>query len=383
MNKAEVLDRIHKDWLVTIFRAESGAEARDAFEAMIAGGATAVEVTLTTPDAYAVIESLRNRHGDRIVACAGTVTTVDQARKAIDAGAQAIVSPNLYPPVVEATLKRDAVAIPGCFTPTEFADATRCGADIIKLFPCDMVGPEYLSYIRGPFPDVRIMPVGRITLENMQSYYDKGVCRLRKHHVHGAAKVHSRRPVRPGGRDHAALGRNHSGHDRQGTKIMKVAVTDYAFDNLDIETRILEAAGCRVVGQKIGGDPQQLIPLVKDADCVITQFAPVNADGDRRHAESARSSSATGSAWTTSILKAAAAKNIPVCNVPDYCIDEVADHALAMILDLTRKIAANAAKVKAGGWGLAVPLGAMFALKDMTVGVVGFGRHRPRSGSIG
>ena len=73
-------------------------------------------------------------------------------------------------------------------------------------------------------------------------------------------------------------------------------------------------------------------------------------------------------------LKAAAAKGIPVCNVPDYCIDEVADTALAMILDLTRKITANAAKVKAGGWGLAVPLQALHVLKSMTVGVVGFGR---------
>ena len=75
--------------------------------------------------------------------------------------------------MVELAIERDAVAIPGCFTPTEVADALRCGADIIKLFPCDMVGPDYLAYLQGPFPGVRIMPVGRITLENMQSYYDK------------------------------------------------------------------------------------------------------------------------------------------------------------------------------------------------------------------
>ncbi len=173
MNKAEVLDRIHQDWLVTIFRAETAAEAHDTFEALVAGGATLVEVTMTTPDASAVIEGLRNRHGDRIVVCAGTVTTPELAGKALDAGAQAIIAPNLYRPVVELALKRDAVAIPGCFTPTEVADALRCGADIIKLFPCDMVGPDYLSYLQGPFPGLRVMPVGRITRENMQSYYDK------------------------------------------------------------------------------------------------------------------------------------------------------------------------------------------------------------------
>jgi 2-dehydro-3-deoxyphosphogluconate aldolase/(4S)-4-hydroxy-2-oxoglutarate aldolase len=173
MNKADVLDRIHQDWLVTIFRAETAAEAHDTFDALVAGGATLVEVTLTTPDACAVIERLRSRHGDRIVVCAGTVTTPELARMALDAGAQAIIAPNLYPPVVELTLHRDAVAIPGCFTPTEVADALRCGADIIKLFPCDMVGPDYLSYLQGPFPGTRIMPVGRITMENMQSYHAK------------------------------------------------------------------------------------------------------------------------------------------------------------------------------------------------------------------
>lgn len=173
MNKSELLDRIHKEWLVTIFRADTAAEAKDAFDAMIAGGAVSVEVTLTTPDAYGVIEHLNKRYGDRIVVCAGTVETVEQARMAIDAGAQAIVSPNLYQPVVEMTLSKNAISIPGCFTPTEFADAMRCGADIIKLFPCDMVGPEYLSYIHGPYPKVRIMPVARITLENMQSYFEK------------------------------------------------------------------------------------------------------------------------------------------------------------------------------------------------------------------
>jgi D-3-phosphoglycerate dehydrogenase len=153
----------------------------------------------------------------------------------------------------------------------------------------------------------------------------------------------------------------------------KVAVTDYTFDCLDVEKAILEPLGCQVVGQKSGKDVQQLIALVKDADCVITQFAPVNA-AVIGAMEKCRVIVRYGIGVDNVDLGAAAAKGIPVCNVPDYCIDEVADHALAMILDLTRKITANAGKVKAGAWGLAVPLEAMCALKDMTVGVVGFGR---------
>ena len=119
--------------------------------------------------------------------------------------------------------------------------------------------------------------------------------------------------------------------------------------------------------------------MVKEADCVITQFAPVNAaviDAMQKCKAIVR----YGIGVDNVDLKAAAAKGIPVCNVPDYCIDEVADHALAMILDLTRKITANAAKVKGGGWGLAVPLQALTALKDMTVGIVGFRTHWARGG---
>jgi D-3-phosphoglycerate dehydrogenase len=154
---------------------------------------------------------------------------------------------------------------------------------------------------------------------------------------------------------------------------MKVAITDYTFDDLDIETKILESAKCQVVGQKIGRNPQQFISLVKDADSVITQFAPVNAEVIAAM-QKCKVIVRYGIGVDNVDLKAAAAKGIPVCNVPDYCIDEVADHTLAMILDMTRKITVNAAKVKADGWGMAVPLQALHVLKNMTVGVVGFGR---------
>jgi D-3-phosphoglycerate dehydrogenase / 2-oxoglutarate reductase len=153
----------------------------------------------------------------------------------------------------------------------------------------------------------------------------------------------------------------------------KVAVTDYSFQSLDVEQAILEPLGCEIASLKTGKDHQEICALVKDADFVIAQFAPVNVEvieGMQKCKVIVR----YGIGVDNVDLKAAAAKNIPVCNVPDYCIDEVADHALAMILDLTRKISANAAKVKSGSWGLATPLQAMSALKDLTVGVVGFGR---------
>jgi D-3-phosphoglycerate dehydrogenase len=154
---------------------------------------------------------------------------------------------------------------------------------------------------------------------------------------------------------------------------MKVVVTDYAFDDLGVETGILESANCQVASLKTGKDLQQLIALVKDADAVITQFAPVNAEVIGAM-QKCKVIVRYGIGVDNVDLEAAKAKGIPVCNVPDYCIDEVADHALAMILDLTRKISVNVAKVKASGWGFAGALSDLHALKDMTVGVVGFGR---------
>jgi 2-dehydro-3-deoxyphosphogluconate aldolase/(4S)-4-hydroxy-2-oxoglutarate aldolase len=174
MNKDDILKRIHEDWLVLILRGDTPQQTEDTFEALIEGGATLLEVPFTTPGACDVIARLRAKHGDRIVVSAGTVTTVEQARMAIESGAQGIVSPNLYPRVVEEAVESGVVSAPGCFTPTEIADALRMGADLIKLFPCSMFGPRYIMYMLGPFPGTRIMPAGSIDIDNMQAYYDEG-----------------------------------------------------------------------------------------------------------------------------------------------------------------------------------------------------------------
>jgi D-3-phosphoglycerate dehydrogenase / 2-oxoglutarate reductase len=153
---------------------------------------------------------------------------------------------------------------------------------------------------------------------------------------------------------------------------MKVVITDYNLPDLEIEQDYCKAAGYQLTALRTGTEAERC-DLVRDADAVITQFAPVNAAVIGAMQKS-RVIVRYGIGVDNVDLKVAAAKGIPVCNVPDYCIDEVADHALAMILDLTRKMTANSNKVKSGSWGLAVPFSAMFALKNMAVGVVGFGR---------
>ncbi|MFO0907338.1 MAG: C-terminal binding protein [Isosphaeraceae bacterium] len=154
---------------------------------------------------------------------------------------------------------------------------------------------------------------------------------------------------------------------------MKIVVTDYSFSSLEIEEKLLEAQGHEVVGWKERRPAAELIPLVADADAVITQFAPVDATVIAAM-ERARVIVRYGIGTDNVDLDAARARGIPVCNVPDYCIDEVADHTLAFLLALTRQVVPNTQRVHAGGWGLATPLDGMRTLRDLTVGLIGFGR---------
>jgi D-3-phosphoglycerate dehydrogenase len=153
----------------------------------------------------------------------------------------------------------------------------------------------------------------------------------------------------------------------------KIAITDYTFDTLDIETGILAPLGCEIVAWKRVAPPSELAQMVGDADHIITQFARVNAEviGAMRRAKVIVR---YGVGVDNIDLEAARARGIPVCNVPDYCMDEVADHTLALILASTRQLPANNSHIRNGGWGLAVPLAAMKSLADLTVGVLGFGR---------
>ena len=151
-----------------------------------------------------------------------------------------------------------------------------------------------------------------------------------------------------------------------------VAITDYTFPNLDIERSILEPLGIEIVHGQCK-TPELLIPLVENVDAVITQFAPVNAvviEAMKRSKVIVR----YGIGVDNVDLQAAKSRGIPVCNIPDYCIDEVADHTLAFILATTRQVVPNCLHIREGKWGLASDLTQMRTMKDQTVGVVGFGR---------
>jgi D-3-phosphoglycerate dehydrogenase len=152
----------------------------------------------------------------------------------------------------------------------------------------------------------------------------------------------------------------------------RVVITDWTFTDLSIEYQLLQSKGIELVGQHCKTEAE-LIALVSEADAVITQFARINAHviGAMKQA---RVIVRYGIGVDNVDLDAARQRNIPVCNVPDYCMDEVADHTLAFILATTRQVVPNTLHLRAGKWGLATPLAAMQALKNLTVGVIGFGR---------
>ena len=150
----------------------------------------------------------------------------------------------------------------------------------------------------------------------------------------------------------------------------KVVVTDYAFPDLSIEQLVL--AGCELTGRQCKTE-SELLDLCQDADAIITQFARVNANVIAGMAR-AKAIVRYGIGVDNVDLEAARARGIPVCNVPDYCIDEVADHTLAFILATTRQVVPHTNHLHSGKWGLVGTLASMKALAQLTVGVVGFGR---------
>ena len=152
----------------------------------------------------------------------------------------------------------------------------------------------------------------------------------------------------------------------------KVVVTDYTFENLDPERQMIESAGHELIGGKCESQ-QELIDLCSDADVVITQFAKVDAPVVEAMAN-ARAILRYGIGFDNVAYRTAAQCNIPVCNIPDYCIDEVADHTLAFILAVTRDVRANNELIAGGGWGLANGVNTMVALSDLTIGIIGLGR---------
>ncbi len=178
MNKSEKLDLIRKTGVIAIMRAQSSEQLMAAAEAIKRGGATVIEVTMTTPGALDVIEEASHRYGQEVLFGAGTVLDAETARAAILAGAGFVVAPTLNLPVVSLCNRYSIPVIPGCYTPTEMLAAWEAGADMIKLFPADVGGPDLIKAILAPLPQLEIVPVGGVTLDTAAEFIRKGAVAL-------------------------------------------------------------------------------------------------------------------------------------------------------------------------------------------------------------
>lgn len=178
MSKLAALDRVFQSGIVAVIRAKSGDQLVEVAEALLAGGVDVMEVTCTVPQPIRVLERVADRVGDRALLGAGTVLDPETARLAILAGAQFIVAPNTNLDVIRLCQRYDKPVMPGAFTPTEVVAAWETGADIVKVFPSDFVGPAYLKALHGPLPQVRLMPTGGVNLETAADFLRAGACAL-------------------------------------------------------------------------------------------------------------------------------------------------------------------------------------------------------------
>jgi len=144
-------------------------------ETLVDAGVSVVEVTMTVPDPIAAITAIIRRLGGKAIVGAGTVTDADSAQRAIDAGAEFIVSPALLPDVIDVAKRNDVAVLAGALTPTEVLGAVRAGADMVKIFPAHSVGgAAYIRSLRAPFPDVALVPTGGVTLESVGDFFRAG-----------------------------------------------------------------------------------------------------------------------------------------------------------------------------------------------------------------
>ena len=171
----QTVSRLREVGVIPIIRASSADAVVPIVEALLQAGLTVAEITMTVPNAIEAIGAVAKRFSGAVCVGAGTVTDAETARRAVEAGAEFIVSPCLVSEVIEVAHAADVAVLPGALTPGEVFDAYRLGGDMVKVFPAQSVGgAAYLRALRGPFPDIQLVPTGGVTLENLAELFQAG-----------------------------------------------------------------------------------------------------------------------------------------------------------------------------------------------------------------
>lgn len=176
MSRHTAFSQVINRGAVAIIRAKSGELLVDVSKAVYAGGLDVIEVTFTVPGVLDILSQVKQELGDQILLGAGTVLDSETARAAILAGAEFIVTPTVNTDVIELCNRYDKLIMTGALTPTEALTAWEAGADIIKVFPAFVGGPEYLKALHGPLPQIPLMPTGGVDLETIPAYLQAGAC---------------------------------------------------------------------------------------------------------------------------------------------------------------------------------------------------------------
>jgi 2-dehydro-3-deoxyphosphogluconate aldolase/(4S)-4-hydroxy-2-oxoglutarate aldolase len=172
--RPDILRVIESTGVIAVVRLAEAAPMRDVAQALLAGGVRAIEVTMTVPRAVALIDELARTLPADVVVGAGTVVDANTAGDVIRAGAGFVVSPVLRPAVIAVCREQDVAVMPGCFTPTEILTAWEAGADVVKVFPATALGPAFFKDMRGPLPQIRLMPTGGVTRDNAGDWIRAG-----------------------------------------------------------------------------------------------------------------------------------------------------------------------------------------------------------------
>jgi 2-dehydro-3-deoxyphosphogluconate aldolase/(4S)-4-hydroxy-2-oxoglutarate aldolase len=174
MTKETVLKTIAEYGVVAVIRMNDPKKLSSVIEAIRLGGVKCIEITMTVPGAVEIIRTLSGSVPPDVLIGAGTVTTPAIAEEVIAAGAQFVVSPVLNLEVIAVCKKHSVACMPGCYTPTEIFTAWSAGADVCKVFPATSLGPKYFKDLSGPFPQIKLMPTGGVTIDNVGEWIAAG-----------------------------------------------------------------------------------------------------------------------------------------------------------------------------------------------------------------
>jgi 2-dehydro-3-deoxyphosphogluconate aldolase/(4S)-4-hydroxy-2-oxoglutarate aldolase len=176
--RAEVVAQIIERCLIAVIRADKPEQVLPICEALVTGGLTTLEITLTVPNAMDLIREARAKFDQNALVGAGTVLNADGCRTSIQAGAEFVVTPVLRPGLIAVAHDRDTPIMLGAYSPTEAWNAHEAGADFVKLFPADKLGPGYVRSLRAPMPSLRIVPTGGVDLQTAGEFLKAGCVAL-------------------------------------------------------------------------------------------------------------------------------------------------------------------------------------------------------------